>query len=246
MSWIIGNHASLAALKSETRDVKRLILLEGRLDATSKALMDLAKQKHIPVMTLSRQALSQLLGHDKHQGIAVEVSTSLPVGNENDLNTLLDKHPQPILLILDGVQDPHNLGACLRTADATGVTAIIAPKDNAVGINATVAKVASGAAESVPFFMVTNLARTMEQLKSRGIWLYGLSDAAKADFYQGSFTGAIGLVLGAEGKGLRQLTEKNCDALYHLPMLGQVSSLNVSVAAGVVLYEALRQRRHSQ
>lgn len=242
MSWITGIHAVQAALKNEARDIKRLLVLDGRRDSALQAIIDAAKQKRIAITMLSRHELSQQVGNDKHQGVAVEVAKSIHVGNENDLSTLLDEYPQPLLLILDGVQDPHNLGACLRTADGAGVTAVIAPKDNAVGINETVTKVAAGAAESVPFFMVTNLARTMEQLKSRGIWLYGLSDKAKDTFYQGSFTGAIGFVLGAEGKGLRQLTEKNCDNLYSLPMCGQVSSLNVSVATGVVLYEALRQR----
>ncbi len=242
MSWIIGIHATQAALNNKKRDIKRLVVLEGRCDNALQKIIELAKQQRMPITTLSRHALSELVGSDKHQGIAVEVAKSMTVGNENDLNALLDEHHAPLLLILDGVQDPHNLGACLRTADATGVTAVIAPKDNAVGINETVTKVAAGAAESVPFFMVTNLARTMEQLKARGIWLYGLSDKATSVFYQGTFQGAIAMVMGAEGKGLRQLTEKHCDVLYSLPMLGQVSSLNVSVATGVVLYEALRQR----
>lgn len=242
MAWIIGIHAVQAALNNKARDITRLLVLDGRHDAALQAILALAKQKRIATTSLSRHELSQLVGSDKHQGIAIEVTKSVHVGNENDLSALLDEHTEPLLLILDGIQDPHNLGACLRTADAAGVTAVIAPKDNAVGINETVTKVAAGAAESVPFIMVTNLARTMEQLKSRGIWLYGLSDKAKTSFYQGSFSGAVAMVMGAEGKGLRQLTEKNCDILYSLPMQGQVSSLNVSVATGVVLYEALRQR----
>jgi 23S rRNA (guanosine2251-2'-O)-methyltransferase len=148
----------------------------------------------------------------------------------------------PLLLVLDGVTDPHNLGACLRVADGAGVHAVIAPKDHAAGINATVAKVASGAAETVPYFMVTNLARTLNELKERNIWVIGTSDTAEKTIYQASFTGAVALVLGAEGDGMRQLTAKTCDELVKIPMQGAVESLNVSVASGVCLYEAVRQR----
>ena len=148
----------------------------------------------------------------------------------------------PLILVLDGITDPHNLGACLRVADGAGVHAVIAPKDHAAGINATVAKVASGAAETVPYFMVTNLARTLGELKERNIWVIGTSDAAPRTLYQTDLTGPVALVLGAEGAGLRQLTAKTCDALVSIPMRGAVESLNVSVASGVCLYEALRQR----
>ena len=153
-----------------------------------------------------------------------------------------DQRIQPLILVLDGVTDPHNLGACLRVADGAGVHAVIAPKDNAAGINATVAKVASGAAETVPYFMVTNLARTLNELKERNIWVIGTSDQATKTLYQIDFTGAVALVLGAEGEGMRQLTAKTCDQLVSIPMLGAVESLNVSVASGVCLYEAVRQR----
>lgn len=242
MSWVVGIHAVEAALHNKNRQFRRLLVLSGRHDRAIAPILTLAKQKHLTVTELSREALTTLVGQDKHQGVALEVTKSVQTGNENDLSTLLDAVSNPFLLILDGVQDPHNLGACLRTADGAGITGVIVPKDNAVGLNDTVAKVAAGAAESVPFFVVTNLARTMEQLKERGIWLYGFSDKAKSLVYQGDFTGPLAMVMGAEGKGLRQLTEKNCDVLYALPMLGQVSSLNVSVATGIVLYEALRQR----
>lgn len=243
MAFIIGIHASLAALEKTDKTIARVLVLEGRHDAKLQQLMTKAKALRLPIATLSRPALTELVGSDKHQGIAIETWTEPKPGNEHDLSDLLDKTLAPLLLILDGIQDPHNLGACLRSADATGVTAVIAPKDNAVGLTTVVCKVACGAAETVPFITVTNLARTMENLKERGIWLYGLSDAAKENFYQGDFNGPVGFVLGAEGKGLRQLTEKRCDNLYHLPMQGHVSSLNVSVATGVVLYEALRQRQ---
>jgi 23S rRNA (guanosine2251-2'-O)-methyltransferase len=147
-----------------------------------------------------------------------------------------------LLLVLDGVTDPHNLGACLRVADGAGAHAIIAPKDHAVGINATVAKVASGAAETVPYFMVTNLARTLNELKERNIWIVGASDEAPKTLYQSDLKGPIAWVLGAEGSGLRQLTKKTCDLLVSVPMMGAVESLNVSVASGICLYESLRQR----
>jgi len=167
--------------------------------------------------------------------------------SENDLYDLLDEldneRIQPFLLVLDGVTDPHNLGACLRTADAAGVHAVIAPKDNAASINPTVRKVASGAAEAVPFIAVTNLARTLDSLKERGIWLTGTSDKAQQTLYQADLKGAMALVMGAEGTGIRRLTEERCDFLVSIPMCGQVSSLNVSVATGVCLYEALRQRQ---
>jgi 23S rRNA (guanosine2251-2'-O)-methyltransferase len=161
----------------------------------------------------------------------------------NSLDDLLDGvQGPPLLLVLDGVTDPHNLGACLRVADGAGAHAVIAPKDHAVGINATVAKVASGAAETVPYFMVTNLARTLGELKERNIWCVGLSDEATQTLYQADLKGPTALVMGAEGTGLRQLTRKTCDALASIPMLGAVESLNVSVASGICLYEAVRQR----
>jgi 23S rRNA (guanosine2251-2'-O)-methyltransferase len=154
----------------------------------------------------------------------------------------LDPSTPPLLLVLDGVTDPHNLGACLRVADGAGAHAVIAPKDHAVGINATVSKVASGAAETVPYFMVTNLARTLGELKERQIWVIGASDEAPSSLYQTDLRGPTALVLGAEGAGLRQLTKKSCDSLVSIPMMGAVESLNVSVASGICLYEALRQR----
>jgi 23S rRNA (guanosine2251-2'-O)-methyltransferase len=166
-----------------------------------------------------------------------------PLVQQHSLDEFLDDlQGPPLLLVLDGVTDPHNLGACLRVADGAGAHAVIAPKDHAAGINATVAKVASGAAETVPYFMVTNLARTLGELKERGIWCIGTSGDADKTLYQTELTGPVALVLGAEGEGMRQLTRKTCDALVRIPMQGAVESLNVSVASGVCLYEALRQR----
>jgi 23S rRNA (guanosine2251-2'-O)-methyltransferase len=184
--------------------------------------------------------LARLAGSAGHQGVVARVEP-LPV--THSLDDLLDGLAvPPLLLVLDGVTDPHNLGACLRVADGAGAHAVIAPKDHAVGINATVAKVASGAAETVPYFMVTNLARTLGELKERNIWCLGLSDEATQTLYQADLKGPTALVMGAEGTGLRQLTRKTCDALVSIPMLGAVESLNVSVASGICLYEAVRQR----
>jgi 23S rRNA (guanosine2251-2'-O)-methyltransferase len=166
-----------------------------------------------------------------------------PVAQIHSLDDLLDAvEGPPLLLVLDGITDPHNLGACLRVADGAGAHAVIAPKDHAAGINATVAKVASGAAETMPYFMVTNLARTLGELKERSIWITGTSDDAPKTLYQVDWKGPTAIVLGAEGAGMRQLTRKNCDELVSIPMQGAVESLNVSVASGVCLYEALRQR----
>jgi 23S rRNA (guanosine2251-2'-O)-methyltransferase len=184
--------------------------------------------------------LSRLAGSAGHQGVVARVE---PMAAPNSLDDLLDAvEGPPLLLVLDGVTDPHNLGACLRVADGAGAHAVIAPKDHAVGFNATVAKVGSGAAETVPYFMVTNLARTLGELKERSIWCVGLSDEADASLYQTDLKTPTALVLGAEGTGLRQLTRKTCDALASIPMLGAVESLNVSVASGICLYEAVRQR----
>ena len=184
--------------------------------------------------------LTKLAGSHGHQGVAAKVQALAQI---HSLDDLLDQVQGPsLLLVLDGVTDPHNLGACLRVADAAGAHAVIAPKDHAAGINATVAKVASGAAETVPYFMVTNLARTLGELKERAIWVVGTSEEAPKNLYQIDLTGPVAWVLGAEGPGMRQLTRKTCDELVSIPMQGAVESLNVSVASGVCLFEAVRQR----
>ena len=187
--------------------------------------------------------IAKLAGSHGHQGVAALVH---PVAQARSLDDLLEQleptGQPPLLLVLDGITDPHNLGACLRVADGAGAHAVIAPKDHAAGINATVAKVASGAAETMPYFMVTNLARTLGELKERNIWVIGTSDDAPRTLYQADLKAPVALVLGAEGQGMRQLTRKTCDELVSIPMAGAVESLNVSVASGVCLYEALRQR----
>jgi len=199
-----------------------------------------AAEAGVRVVDADGMRLSKLAGSAGHQGVAARVE---PLPQAHSLDDLLDAvEGPPLLLVLDGVTDPHNLGACLRVADGAGAHAIIAPKDHAAGINATVAKVASGAAETVPYFMVTNLARTLGELKERSIWCIGTSEDAPKTIHQVDLKGPVALVLGAEGPGMRQLTRKTCDELVSIPMRGAVESLNVSVASGICLYEALRQR----
>ncbi|MFU8797352.1 MAG: 23S rRNA (guanosine(2251)-2'-O)-methyltransferase RlmB [Gammaproteobacteria bacterium] len=233
---VYGMHTVTALLKKSPEHITKLYLLETRRE------FDTGK---IPVQWLSRHELDQLSGGQNHQGVIAEHHPSEKTYTEADLPTLLKGDQQvdsTFLLILDGVQDPHNLGACLRTADAAGVHAVIAPKDNSVAITPTVRKVACGAAEIVPFITVTNLARTLRTLKDQGIWLYGADDEAENSLYQTDLRGPLGVVLGAEGKGLRRLTKDHCDGLMSIPMAGSVSSLNVSVATGICLFEAVRQR----
>jgi 23S rRNA (guanosine2251-2'-O)-methyltransferase len=205
-------------------------------------LATLAREAGVSVRQLERDELDRAAEGANHQGAMAWVRVPA-ARTESDLDRLLDGIDGPaFLLILDGVTDPHNLGASLRSADAAGVHAVIAPKDNAVGLTPVAVKVASGAAESVPFVQVTNLARTLDRLKAQGIWLIGTSDDADTILYQTDLQGPLALVLGSEGKGMRRLTRERCDLLVRLPMLGRVESLNVSVTAGICLYEALRQR----
>jgi 23S rRNA (guanosine2251-2'-O)-methyltransferase len=202
----------------------------------------LAKNKKIRIELLSRQALDKLTQNANHQG-AVAFFEKSKQYTEKDLDSILDHLSEPaFLLILDGIQDPHNLGACLRSADAAGVHAVLAPKDKSVGLTPAVCKVASGAAESIPFIQVTNLARTLRELKEKNVWIYGAAAEASQTLYQADLKGSIAIVLGAEGSGLRRLTREHCDVLLNVPMAGSVSSLNVSVATGIFLFEAVRQR----
>jgi 23S rRNA (guanosine2251-2'-O)-methyltransferase len=243
LSLVAGIHAVRSALKFGPESVDVLWLDRARRDRRLGELADHARRAGIPTRQVSSGELDQAAEGVKHQGAVawVRAPVARPV---RDLDALLDAiEGPPLLLILDEVTDPHNLGACLRTADAAGVHALIAPKDNAAGLTPIVCKVASGAAESVPYIQVTNLARTLDQLKERGVWLVGTAGEAESDLFSADLRGPLGLVMGAEGRGLRRLTRERCDRLVRLPMLGQVESLNVSVAAGVCLYEALRQRR---
>ncbi|MBE7942094.1 MULTISPECIES: 23S rRNA (guanosine(2251)-2'-O)-methyltransferase RlmB [Ramlibacter] len=237
---LFGFHAVGVRLKTAPGSIVELYVDPSRKDARMRQFVARAEEAGVRIIEADGLRLSKLAGSAGHQGVAARVQP-LPV--THSLDDLLDGLTQPpLLLVLDGVTDPHNLGACLRVADGAGAHAVIAPKDHAVGINATVAKVASGAAETVPYFMVTNLARTLGELKERSIWCVGTSDDAPRTLYQADFKAPTAFVLGAEGSGMRQLTRKTCDELVSIPMRGAVESLNVSVASGVCLYEALRQR----
>jgi 23S rRNA (guanosine2251-2'-O)-methyltransferase len=227
-------------LRTAPKSIVEIYVDATRKDARMRQFLQKLQEAGLRPIEADGLRLSRLAGSAGHQGVVARVEP-LPV--THSLDDLLDGLAvPPLLLVLDGVTDPHNLGACLRVADGAGAHAVIAPKDHAVGINATVAKVASGAAETVPYFMVTNLARTLGELKERNIWCLGLSDEATQTLYQADLKGPTALVMGAEGTGLRQLTRKTCDALVSIPMLGAVESLNVSVASGICLYEAVRQR----
>lgn len=239
---IYGLHAVEALLRHHPKRVKQVWLAEGRDDPRVQTLIQLAEQSRIRVGQCERRELDAWV-EGVHQGVVADVSPS-QVWGDAMLEELLDRtEGAPLLLVLDGVTDPHNLGACLRTADAAGALAVIIPKDKSATLNATVRKVACGAAEVIPLVAVTNLARTLEKLQQRGLWVVGTAGEAEQEIYDQDLSGPIVLVMGAEGKGMRRLTREHCDFLVRLPMAGSVSSLNVSVATGVCLFEARRQRR---
>ncbi|WP_313085502.1 23S rRNA (guanosine(2251)-2'-O)-methyltransferase RlmB [Pseudomonas sp.] len=239
---VYGLHAVEALLRHHPKRVKQVWLAEGRGDPRAQALLQLAEQERVRVGQCERREMDAWV-EGVHQGVVAEVSPS-QVWGDAMLDELLDRtEAQPLLLVLDGVTDPHNLGACLRTADAAGALAVIIPKDKSATLNATVRKVACGAAEVIPLVAVTNLARTLEKLQQRGLWIVGTAGEAEQELYDQDLSGPIVLVMGAEGKGMRRLTREHCDFLVRLPMSGSVSSLNVSVASGVCLFEAMRQRR---
>jgi len=240
--WLFGMHTVLTLLQTEPDRVLELRLQRGRDDERMRKVQQRAERLELPVTWVNRSDLDRLTDVS-HQGVAARCHEG-ELRDEHFLWQLLDQREEaPLLLVLDGVTDPHNLGACLRSADAAGVAAVIAPKDRSAGITPVVSKVASGAAESVPFIAVTNLARTLDELKRRGVWLVGTAGEADQLIYEADLKGPLALVMGAEGSGLRRLTRDHCDFLVKLPMAGTVSSLNVSVAAGVCLFEAVRQRR---
>ncbi len=239
---LYGFHAVGVRLKTAPTSVIEIYFEATRRDARMRQFIERAKEANVRLIEADGLRLSKLCGNHGHQGVVARVEPLAQVTSLDDLLDSLPSEQPPLLLVLDGITDPHNLGACLRVADGAGAHAVIAPKDHAVGVNATVAKVASGAAETMPYFMVTNLARTLNELKERNIWVIGTSDDAPKTLYQVDLKAPTALVLGAEGAGMRQLTRKTCDELVSLPMRGAVESLNVSVASGVCLYEALRQR----
>ena len=237
---LFGFHAVGVRLKTAPGSILEILYEPTRRDARMRVFLERVNEAGVRLIEADGLRLSKLAGSHGHQGVAARVE---PVPQAHSLDDLLDAVVgATLLLVLDGVTDPHNLGACLRVADGAGAHAVIAPKDHAVGVNATVAKVASGAAETVPYFMVTNLARTLNELKERNIWVIGTAQDAPKTLYQVDLKGPVALVLGAEGPGMRALTRKTCDELISIPMQGAVESLNVSVASGVCLYEALRQR----
>jgi 23S rRNA (guanosine2251-2'-O)-methyltransferase len=238
---LFGFHAVRTRLRSAPASVKAIYVETTRHDKRMQDLLRMAGEFNLSVHQVDSERLDRMAGTSRHQGVVAQADT---VELARSLDDLLDTLTvPPLLLLLDGVTDPHNLGACLRVADGAGAHAVVAPRDRSCGINATVSKVASGAADTVPYFAVTNLARTMEELKERNIWITGTSDAAKTTLYDADLRGATALVLGAEGEGMRRLTGERCDQLVSIPMAGSVESLNVSVAAGVCLFEAVRQRR---
>ncbi|MDX1657008.1 MAG: 23S rRNA (guanosine(2251)-2'-O)-methyltransferase RlmB [Candidatus Competibacteraceae bacterium] len=241
---VYGLHPVTAALKYQPDALEGLWVERERRDQRIQKLLHEAEKRGVAVKQISRAELDRLTGHARHQGVAARTQAPPPAAGEAELEGLLAALTAPaLLLVLDGIQDPHNLGACLRSADAAGAQAVVAPRDKAVGLTPAVRKVACGAAETVPFVQVTNLARTLRRLQEQGIWLVGTAKGASRELFETDLTGPIALVLGAEDKGLRRLTRESCDLLVGIPMVGQVESLNVSVATGICLFEALRQRR---
>jgi 23S rRNA (guanosine2251-2'-O)-methyltransferase len=238
---LYGFHAVLSRLRASPESIRELYVEGSRHDGRMKELIAVAQSKGVQARAVDSERLAGLAGPDaRHQGVvALADEVKMPSFIEDVLDGL---NEPPLLLLLDGVTDPHNLGACLRVADAARCHAVIAPKDRSVGLTAAAAKVASGAAETVPYIMVTNLARTMRDLKDRNVWLVGADEDADASLYDTRLDGAIGWVLGAEGEGLRRLTRDSCDLIASIPMLGSVESLNVSVASGVCLFETRRRR----
>ena len=237
-----GIHAVQSALESDPDNVVQVWVAESKRNQRVVNLAQQAQKQGLILHKASMNQLDKLAKSRKHQGIVAEYNAPKSWDDNELFNLLSELDKPPLLLILDGVTDPHNLGACLRTAEGAGVDAVIAPKDKAAGLTPTARKVASGAAETIPFVQVTNLVRTIDLLKDAGVWITGTSDKATQDLYAGDYKTPTAIVMGAEGKGLRRLTEEHCDHLISIPMAGKVSSLNVSVATGVCLYEVVRQR----
>jgi 23S rRNA (guanosine2251-2'-O)-methyltransferase len=239
---LFGIHSVDAALTHDPSNILEIYIEADSQNARLKELSERARDLGLKPHSRPREALDRMTGGARHQG-AVARYQAPPPRSESELYTLVEKEEKDtLLLVLDGVTDPHNLGACLRSAEAAGVTAVIVPKDKAAGITPTVRRASSGAADRLAFFAVTNLARTLKALKDRGVWLVGLAGDVEQDFYALDLKGPIAIVLGSEGEGMRRLTRESCDFLVHIPMRGSVESLNVSVATGVALFEALRQR----
>ena len=240
---IYGFHAVLGRMRRDPEAVFEVYLSAQRQDVRARQVLQLAESAQIKLVASDGERLDRMVGTRRHQGVVARVDArQREVKLADILDTLADSREPALLLVLDGIQDPHNLGACLRVADAAGVHAVIAPKDRAVGLTATAAKVASGAADSVPYVTVTNLARALREIKDAGIWVIGTAGEAERPLYAVDQKGPVAWVLGAEADGLRRLTRETCDELVHIPMAGSVESLNVSVASGICLFESVRQR----
>jgi len=237
---VFGFHAVLARLRADPSSVLEIYLDETRNDARARDLAAVAERAKVHLMRVPTRRLDGFYGGGRHQGVVARIEVRKA---SDSLDELLERVEHPLLLVLDGVTDPHNLGACLRVANGAGAHAVLAPKDRAVGVTPTVSKVASGAAESTPYLMVTNLARALSELKQRNIWIVGADERAEKTLYEADLPESIAWVLGAEGEGMRRLTRESCDLLVRIPMRGEVESLNVSVSAGVCLYESARRRR---
>ncbi len=242
---IFGIHAIMSAIENDRQNIIRIFYDKARSDQRVRDLLTLAESLGIPLEQSTRKTLDKLSGYSRHQSVVAQYKSPKPKGEAHFLCDL-DARPQPwLILVLDGIKDPHNLGACLRTADAAGVDAVLTPKDRAVGMTSVVCKVAAGAAGRVPFYQVTNLRRTLLGLRRRGVWIIGTADSAQTVYTAVDYSVSTAIVMGAEEAGLRKLTREQCDELVSVPMAGTVSSLNVSVATGICLFEAIRQRTDS-
>lgn len=240
--WIAGINAVSSALEHDIEHVREVLVEAGNKNARIVEIEDNARRREVSVRRVSHQALEGIAGGLRHQGVIARYEAAKPT-EESELTGLIEAAGgKALLLVLDGVQDPHNLGACLRSAAAAAVTAVIIPKDKAAPINATVRKTSAGAADRLPVISVTNLARTLRAIKDAGVWVYGMDGEAPGLIYQTDFTGNVALVMGGEGEGMRRLTREHCDGLVKIPMPGEMESLNVSVATGIALFEAVRQR----
>ncbi|MCC5089507.1 23S rRNA (guanosine(2251)-2'-O)-methyltransferase RlmB [Xanthomonas campestris] len=240
--WIVGVNAVASSVENDADNVREVLIEAGSKNPRLTEIEEQARRKGIDVRRVNTQALDGVGGQVRHQGVAARYAAAR-LWAENELEGLVESaQGRALVLILDGVQDPHNLGACLRSAAAAGVTAVVIPKDKSATVNATVRKTSAGAADRIPVVAVTNLARCLRDLQKQGVWLYGLAGEAEASLYSVDLRGNVGLVLGGEGDGLRRLTREHCDGLVKIPMPGDIESLNVSVATGVTLFEAVRQR----
>lgn len=240
--WIAGINAVASALEHDAEHVREVLIEAGQKNPRLVEIEERARQLDLPVRKVNSQAIGGVAGDLRHQGVVARYEAAKPT-SESELPGLIEAaNGKALLLVLDGVQDPHNLGACLRSAAAAGVTAVVIPKDKAAPVNATVRKTSAGAADRIPIVSVTNLARTLRAIKDAGVWVYGLDGEAKGPIYATDLTGNVALVMGGEGEGMRRLTREHCDGLVMIPMPGEMESLNVSVATGIALFEAVRQR----